>query len=173
MSIDAASNLAPRSTVHVVTTEHVLPSNTNPHGTMFGGDVLALMDKTAAIAALRFCRQPVVTASTERIDFRTPIRLGDIIEAHAQVIHTGRTSLIVTIDIYAERPFSDEREHCTSGYYSFVSIDEHGRPRAVPPLRVETDQERRLWDRGEEIRQHIHQRRAAERNETGDGRLPK
>ena len=76
----------------VVTTEHVLPGNTNMHGTMFGGDVLALMDKTAAIAALRFCRQPVVTASTERIDFRTPIRLGDIIEAHARVIHTGRTS---------------------------------------------------------------------------------
>jgi acyl-CoA hydrolase len=156
---------APRPTIRVTTTEHVLPTNTNPHGTMFGGDVLALMDKTAAIAAIRFCRQPVVTASTERIDFRTPIRLGDIIEAHARVIHTGRTSLIVRIDIYAERPFVDEREHCTSGYYTFVSIDETGRPQAVPPLLVQTEQEQRDWARGEEIREHIQQRRAAERAE--------
>lgn len=149
----------------VITTEHVLPGNTNMHGTMFGGDVLALMDKTAAIAALRFCRQPVVTASTERIDFRTPIRLGDIIEAHARVIHTGRTSLIVRIEIYAERPFSDEREHCTSGYYTFVSIDEHGVPKPVPTLPVETEEDQRNWQRGEEIRQHIRERRNAEREE--------
>ena len=153
------------STPKVITTEHVLPGNTNMHGTMFGGDVLALMDKTAAIAAIRFCRQPVVTASTERIDFRTPIRLGDIIEAHAWVIHTGRTSLIVRIDIYAERPFSDEREHCTSGYYTFVAIDEQGKPQPVPQLSVETPEEQRDWQRGEEIRQHIQQRRAAEREE--------
>lgn len=153
-------------TQKVITTEHVLPTNTNPHGTMFGGDVLALMDKVAAIAAIRFCRQPVVTASTERIDFRTPIRLGDIIEAHAHVIHTGRTSLIVKINIYAERPFTDEREHCTSGYYSFVSVDGEGRPQAVPPLDVETPEEQRDWRHGEEIRQVIQQRRAAERQQS-------
>ena len=165
MSTNERSSPSPRQTIQVVTTEHVLPTNTNPHGTMFGGDVLALMDKTAAIAAIRFCRQPVVTASTERIDFRTPIRLGDIIEAFARVIHTGRTSLIVRIDIFAERPFTDEREHCTSGYYTFVSIDEAGRPQAVPPLLVTTAQEQRDWARGEEIRRHIQERRAAEREE--------
>lgn len=165
MSTNQVYAQTPRPTVPVVTTEHVLPTNTNPHGTMFGGDVLALMDKTAAIAAIRFCRQPVVTASTERIDFRTPIRLGDIIEAFARVIHTGRTSLIVRIDIYAERPFTDEREHCTSGYYSFVSIDEQGRPQPVPPLLVSTAQEQRDWARGEEIREQIRERRTAEREE--------
>lgn len=149
----------------VITTEHILPGNTNMHGTMFGGDVLALMDKTAAIAAIRFCRQPVVTASTERIDFRTPIRLGDIIEAHARVIHTGRTSLIVRIDIYTERPFSDSREHCTSGYYTFVSIDDQGKPQPVRQLTVETADEQRDWQRGEEIRLQIQQRRQAERDE--------
>lgn len=153
----------PRPTVRVTTTEIVLPSNTNTHGTMFGGDVLALMDKTAAIAAIRFCRQPVVTASTERIDFRTPIRLGDIIEAQARVIHTGRTSMIVRIDIDTERPLVGERERCTTGYYSFVSIDEAGQPQAVPPLRVTTADEQRDWRRGEEIRGQIQQRRAAER----------
>lgn len=164
MSTTANSTLTPRPTIRVSTTEIVLPSNTNTHGTMFGGDVLALMDKTAAIAAIRFSRQPVVTASTERIDFRTPIRLGDIIEAFAQVIHTGRTSLIVRIDIYAERPLSGERERCTTGYYSFVSIDQHGKPQPVPPLLVTTEEERQAWERGAEIRQQIQQRRAAERD---------
>jgi acyl-CoA hydrolase len=165
MSTSTKTNLEPRPTIRVSTTELVLPGNTNTHGTMFGGDVLALMDKTAAIAAIRFCRQPVVTASTERIDFRTPIRLGDIIEAFAHVIHTGRTSLIVRIDIYAERPLQGERERCTTGYYSFVSIDEHGKPQPVPPLLVTTEEERRDWQRGEEIRQQIQQRRKAERDQ--------
>ena len=165
MSTSTTNPLYPRPTVQVITSEIVLPGNTNTHGTMFGGDVLALMDKTAAIAAIRFCRQLVVTASTERIDFRTPIRLGDIIEAVAQVIHTGRTSLIVKIDIYAEQPLSGERQRCTTGYYSFVSIDEQGKPRAVPPLKIETEAQRRDWERGEEIRQHIQQRRTAEREE--------
>jgi acyl-CoA hydrolase len=164
MSTSTHSSLTPRPTISVSTTELVLPSNTNTHGTMFGGDVLALMDKTAAIAAIRFCRQAVVTASTERIDFRTPIRLGDIIEAFANVIHTGRTSLIVRIDIYAERPLSGERERCTTGYYSFVSIDEHGKPQPVPPLLVTTEEERRDWERGAEIRQQIQQRRTMERD---------
>ena len=152
---------SPQPTVEVVTTDHVLPGNTNTFGTMFGGDVLALMDKTAAIAALRFCRQPVVTASTERIDFRTPIRLGDIIEARARVIHTGRTSMIVRIDIWDERPLTGERELCTTGYYVFVSVDEQGRPRAVPPLDVRTPQEQADWEHGEEIRADIKSRRVA------------
>lgn len=160
-----STNLLPRATVRVTTTELVLPGNTNTHGTMFGGDVLALMDKTAAIAALRFCRQLVVTASTERIDFRTPIRLGDIIEAQAWVIHTGRTSMIVRIDIYAEHPLSGERKRCTTGYYAFVSIDEQGKPQPIPGLRVETEAEQRDWERGVEIRQHIQARRNADPQE--------
>jgi uncharacterized protein (TIGR00369 family) len=153
---------SPQPTVPVITTEHVLPGDTNSHGTMFGGAVLALMDKTAAIAALRFCRQLVVTASTERIDFRTPIRLGNIIEAQARVIHTGRTSMIVRIDVWAERPLTGERELCTSGYYVFVSVDEHGRPREVPPLDVRTPQEQADWERGEEIRAQIKARQRSD-----------
>ena len=151
-----------RRSIEVITCEIVLPTNTNSHGTMFGGDVLALMDKTAAIAALRFCRQPVVTASTERIDFRTPIRLGDIIEARARVIHTGRTSMIVCIEVWDERPLTGERELCTTGYYSFVSIDDNGRPRAVPPLEVRTPEEEADWRHAEEIRAEIKARHKKE-----------
>lgn len=133
----------------------VLPGQTNNHGTMFGGEVLAMMDKAAAIAALRFCRQYVVTASTERIDFRNPIRRGDLIDMTARVIYTGTTSMIVRIDAWTERPLSGERHWCTTGYYSMVSVDADGRPCAIPSLLVETDAERADWEHGAKIKASI------------------
>lgn len=145
------------SEVHIA--DLVLPNQTNNHGTMFGGEVLAMMDKAAGIAALQFCRQPVVTASTERIDFRTPIHLGEIIEATAKVIYVGRTSLIVRIRIYAEHPLIGERRICTTGYFSMVAIDAHGQPVAVPKLQLEDEQAQAEWEIGEEIRRVIDARR--------------
>ncbi len=87
----------PAPEIHI--TDIVLPNQTNNFNTMFGGEVMALMDKAAAIAGLRFCRQPLVTASSERIDFRTPIHAGEIIEAIARVIYVGRTSMLVRVHI--------------------------------------------------------------------------
>ena len=82
---DTGVERATQAATEVHITDLVLPNQTNNHGTMFGGEVLSMMDKAAGIAALRFCRKPVVTASTERIDFRTPIHTGEIIEATAKV----------------------------------------------------------------------------------------
>lgn len=130
----------PRRADEVYIADHVLPNQTNNHGTMFGGDVLSLMDKAAGIAAVRFCRQPVVTASTERIDFRTPIQRGEIIEATAKVIYVGRTSLIVRIHIYAEHPLTGERRVCTTGYFSMVAVDADGKAVPVPRLLVEGEE---------------------------------
>jgi acyl-CoA hydrolase len=140
----------------------VLPNQTNGHGTMFGGDVMALMDRAAAIAALRFCRTPVVTASTERIDFRTPIQAGEIIEAVSRVIYVGRTSLIVRIHIYAEHPLIGERRVCTTGYFSMVAVDDAGRPVPVPQLRLDDAEAQGEWHIGEEIRRVIDARRKKE-----------
>ena len=143
--------------VHV--TDIVLPNQTNNFNTMFGGEVMAMMDKAAAIAALRFCRQPLVTASSERIDFRTPIHSGEIIEAVARVIYVGRTSMIVRVRIYAEHPLQGDRRVCTTGYFSMVSVDAQGRPVAVPHLRLDDDGARAEWAIGEEIRRVIEARR--------------
>lgn len=143
----------------VYITDIVLPNQTNNHGTMFGGEVLALMDKAAGIAGLRFCRKPVVTASTERIDFRTPIHAGEIIEATAKVIYIGRTSLIVRIHIYAEHPLIGERRVCTTGYFSMVAVDADGRPVPVPGLLLPDAQAGDEWKVGEEIRRVIDARR--------------
>lgn len=159
----AADERAPRAAPEVRIADLVLPNQTNNYGTMFGGEVLALMDKAAGIAALRFCRLPVVTASTERIDFRTPIQTGEIIEAVARVIYVGRTSLIVRIHIYAEHPLIGDRRICTTGYFSMVAIDAAGRPVPVPGLLLEDEQARAEWAVGEEIRRMIDARRGHDR----------
>jgi acyl-CoA hydrolase len=147
----------PAPEIHV--TDIVLPNQTNNFNTMFGGEVMALMDKAAAIAGLRFCRQPLVTASSERIDFRTPIHAGEIIEAIARVIFVGRTSMIVRVHIYAEHPLKGDTRVCTTGYFSLVSVDKQGQPLPVPRLWLEDDAARAEWALGEEIRRAIDARR--------------
>lgn len=147
----------PAPEIHV--TDIVLPNQTNNFNTMFGGEVMAMMDKAAAIAALRFCRQPLVTASSERIDFRTPIHAGEIIEAIARVIYVGRTSMIVRVHVYAEHPLKGDRRVCTTGYFSMVSIDAQGRPTPVPPLQLDDASARAEWAIGEEVRRVIEARR--------------
>lgn len=140
----------------------ILPGQTNNFGTMFGGDVMALMDKSAAIAALRFCRQPVVTASSERIDFRTPIGQGEIIEARSRVIYVGRTSMVVRVRIFAEHPLEGDRRICTTGYFSMVAVGrDGGRPQPVPALLLPDDEARAEHAVGAEIAAAIAARRAS------------
>ena len=147
----------PAPEIHV--TDIVLPNQTNNFNTMFGGEVMALMDKAAAIAALRFCRRPLVTAASERIDFRTPIHAGEIIEAIARVIYVGRTSMITRVHIYAEHPIKGEVRVCTTGYFSMVAINTQGEGVPVPRLLLEDDEARAEWAIGEEIRRAIDARR--------------
>jgi len=138
----------------------ILPHQTNGYGTMFGGDVMALMDKAASIASLRFCRQPVVTASSERIDFRAPIGQGEIIEAFSRVIFVGRTSMVVRVRIYGEHPLLGDRRICTKGYFSMVVITRDGvHPRPLPQLLLPDDEARAEYVVGEEIHQAIIARR--------------
>lgn len=140
----------------------ILPDQTNGFGTMFGGDVMAMMDKAAAIAALRFCRQPVVTASSERIDFRTPIGQGEIVEARSRVIHVGRTSMVVRVRLFAEHPLHGERRVCTTGYFSMVAVGRDGaRAHPVPELLLADDEARAEQAVGAEIAQSIAARRDA------------
>jgi acyl-CoA hydrolase len=88
--------------------------------------------------------------------------LGDIVEARARVVFTGRTSMIVRIEIWGERPLVGWRALCTTGYYSFVSVDEHGRPAPVPMLAVQTPEQQADWRRAEEIHNRIRARRSSD-----------
>ncbi len=157
---ESHDNRPARTAPEVYTTDLVLPSQTNYYRTMFGGDAMAMMDKTAAIAALRFCRQPIVTASTEHIDFREPIYESEIIEVRARVIFVGRSSLVVRVHVYGENGLSGNRRLCTTGYFSMVSIDQHGTSIPIETqLLIEDDVTQQEWDRGKQIHDAIVSRR--------------
>ena len=141
--------------------EIVFPHHTNPYGTMFGGTAYALMDRAAFLAANQFARCNTVTASSEHVDFTVPIHQGEIVEASARVVYTGRTSMIVRVDLNAREPLESEWRRCTSGFFTMVAIDADGRPQVVPQLEPTTDEDRADWDAAAAIRQRAAERRAS------------
>lgn len=111
--------------------EMVFPNQANHYGTLFGGDALRLMDMAAFVAASRHARRPVVTASSERIDFRVPVRQGQLAEVVGRVSKTGRTSITVEVELWAEDLLTGARRLCTKGSFVLVAVDENGRPVAI------------------------------------------
>jgi len=106
----------------------VFPSTTNHYDTLFGGTAMKLMDEVAFITGTRFCRQRIVTVSSDKIDFKKPIPAGTIIELVGKVNHVGNTSLKVTVDVFIEQMYSNHREKAISGSFTFVAIDENKNP---------------------------------------------
>ena len=106
----------------------VFPNTTNHYDTLFGGTAMLWMDEVAFITATRFSRQPMVTVSSDRIDFKKPIPAGTIVELKGSIVHVGNTSLKVQVDIIIEQMYSDHREHAIRGQFTFVAIDENKKP---------------------------------------------
>lgn len=121
----------------------VMPGQTNALGTVFGGQVMAWIDVCAAVAAQRFARGAVVTASMDSLLFRAPIRKGDIAVLQATVNWAGRTSMEVGVRVDAEDPDTGTRTHTSTAYLTFVALDADGDKRQVPSLRCETEAEKR------------------------------
>lgn len=127
-------------------TEIVLPAQTNPLGKLLGGQVMHLVDMAAAVAAHRHSNSYVVTASVDYIDFRNPVNLGEIVILKSQVNRVFHTSLEVGVEVYSENALTSEKKHTTSAFVTFVAIDEHTRrPKPVPPLIVNTEEEKRRF----------------------------
>lgn len=114
--------------------EIVFPDHTNHLGTLFGGQALAWMDKAAFIAASRYARRTVVTARSEQVDFKLPIRQGQLVETIARVVGVGRTSMQVEVEVIAEDLLSGNRELCTRGHFVMIALGAEGQPVPVPPL---------------------------------------
>jgi acyl-CoA hydrolase len=112
----------------VIIAEMVFPNQTNHYGTLFGGDALRLMDKAAFIAASRYSRSAVVTASLEETDFRQPVRQGELAEVVGRVVSSGRTSMIVQTELFSENLITGVRRLCSASRFVMVSVDEAGRP---------------------------------------------
>lgn len=112
----------------------IFPGDTNHHGTLFGGVALAHMDKVAFLAASRHGRAPFVTASSERIDFAAPARLGELIEATGRIVRVGTSSLDVEVELVAEALISGERRMCTRGRFAMVAVKGPDTRLPLPPL---------------------------------------
>lgn len=119
------------------------PPDANLHGTVFGGKVLAMVDKAAAVAAMRHAGGLCVTVAMDRVEFLVPIEVGDVVIVEARVNGVGRSSMEVGVDVYAELPGGGPRRHTNSCLVTMVAVDAKRRPAPVPPLTAETPDEKR------------------------------
>ncbi len=127
----------------------MMPMDENAVGHVFGGTILAMMDKTAAVCAIRHARASCVTVSVDRVEFREPIRVGELVHMKASINFVGRTSMEVGVRIEAENMMAGTRRHTNSCYVTYVAIDPSGRPVEVPTLVLETSDEKRRHAAGE------------------------
>lgn len=119
----------------------VLPPDTNHHGTMFGGEVMAYIDDVATITATKHARRPVVTASTDSVDFLHPIKAGSSVRLESFVTWTHKTSMEIFVRIVSEDLLTGEKIVCATSFLTFVALDETGKPVSVPPVMPETPEE--------------------------------
>lgn len=140
-----------------------MPPDTNTYGTLFGGKLMAHIDDTAAIAAMRHARKPVVTASTDSVDFLSPIKEGDSICVEAFVTWTRQTSMEVFVKVVTEHLVTGERVVSSTAFLTFVAIDENGRPIPVPPVYPETEQEKLLHEQAPIRAEYRNKRRKQSR----------
>ncbi len=129
-----------------IMTDMVLPSETNPLNNLFGGELLARMDRAASIAARRHSRRITVTASVNHVAFNRAVPLGSVVTVEAAVSRAFSTSMEVFIDVWMEDRFSGERSKANEAIYTFVAVDETGKPTEVPKLSPETDLEKDRFD---------------------------
>jgi len=143
----------PPSHSATIMTEMVLPSDTNALGTIFGGKVMSWIDIAGAISAGRHSRRVVVTASIDALHFLAPIKLGHVVHIKAMVNYASRTSMEVGVRVDSENPLTGEMTHTSTAYATFVALDEHGKPTAVPPVKASTPVEKRRFQHAERRRE--------------------
>lgn len=129
-----------------IMTDLVLPSETNPLNNLFGGELLARMDRAASIAARRHSRRIVVTASVNHVAFNRSVPLGSVVTVEAAISRAFRSSMEVFIDVWIEDRFSGQRTKANEAIYTFVAVDDTGKPTEVPPLKPQTDLEKQRYD---------------------------
>ena len=129
-----------------ILTDMVLPGETNPLNNLFGGELLARMDRAASIAARRHSRRIVVTASVNHVAFTRAVPLGSVVTVEAKVSRAFKTSIEVFIDVWIEDRESGKKTKANEAIYTFVAVDETGRPIKVPELVPETELEKQRFD---------------------------
>lgn len=146
--------LAPKSRALSVTemTEYVLPQHANAYGTVFGGQIMAWVDLCAAICAQRHTGRPCVTAFVDDMLFKRPVRVGQVVRLRAQVTATFRTSMEIEISVYGEDTFTGEQWPTVECLATFVAMNDERKPTPIPPLLLESAEDRASQSAGEERR---------------------
>ena len=127
-------------------TELVLPNDTNTFGNLMGGRLMYWMDIAAALAAMKHCGAPVVTASVDNISFENPIKLGNVVHIQAKVSRAFNSSMEVHLNVWGEDAIHQYKYKSNEAYFTFVALDPNGKSRSVPPIYAETEEEKKLFD---------------------------
>lgn len=133
--------------------ELVMPNDTNPLGNLMGGRLLQWMDVCSAISAQRHCNRNVVTVSVDNVEFKSAIKLGEVVVIEAEVTRAFTSSMEIAMEVWAENLRTGERRLCTTSFYTFVSVDADGRPVPVPQIIPENDFEQKRYRQAEERRE--------------------
>jgi acyl-CoA hydrolase len=144
------------------TAQLMMPQHANVLGHVFGGVVLSMMDTTAAVSAIRHARLACVTVSVDRVDFREPIHVGDLVVMKSSVNFVGRTSMEIGVRVETENLLTGVRRHTNSCYLTFVAVDRNGKPVPVPRLKPETPEEIRRYEAARQRRERRLQERISE-----------
>jgi acyl-CoA hydrolase len=142
----------PRASESLVS-ELMMPHQVNNHGHVFGGVILSMVDRVAGVASMRHSGRPCVTVSFDRVDFKEPIFTGELVTCKARVNFVGRTSMEIGVRVEAENLFTRNSRHTNSCYLTFVAIDANHRPVPVPPLELETEEDKRRFKEGRKRRE--------------------
>jgi len=130
----------------VVMTELVLPNDTNTFGNLMGGRLMYWMDIAAALAAMKHCGSPVVTASVDNISFENPIKLGNVVHLEAKVSRAFTTSMEIHLNVWGEDAIRQARYKSNEAYFTFVALNQNGKPCPVPAITPSNEEEQKLFD---------------------------
>jgi acyl-CoA hydrolase len=133
----------PVSASRVEVCQLMLPGHANAYGNVHGGVIMKMVDETGGIAAMRHAQRPCVTVAIDEMSFVSAVHVGELLCCKASVNSVGRSSLEVGVHVHAENPITGETTHTNSAYLVYVAIDDTGKPCGVPPLVLETDEDRR------------------------------
>ncbi|HET7034446.1 MAG TPA: acyl-CoA thioesterase [Thermomicrobiaceae bacterium] len=151
-----AGALPPRSPreSEVLLAQMMLPTDANPHGNVHGGVIMMLADTAGGLAATRHCRRRVVTVTVDSMTFLHPVFVGDLLRLRACLTWTGRTSMEAEVTVEAEDVISGRVTTTSTAYLVYVALDGEGKPVPIPPLTLETADDRRRWREAEGRQAH-------------------
>ncbi|WP_305907396.1 acyl-CoA thioesterase [Methylomarinum sp. Ch1-1] len=140
------------------------PDMANFSGNVHGGSLLKLLDQVAYACAAKYSKSYVVTATLDQVSFKEKVRVGELVTFYSHINYVGRSSMEVGVKVMAEDLRSQEKRHTTSCYFTMVAVDDDGKSLSLPPLQIETEVERKLFEAAKmrkQIRQEIMEKNKA------------